>query len=760
MRIVHLSLEFSPYRWGGLGLSVSGLVQEQRILGHNVFVIFPFSQAQSNLSSKFSLVTSFDNQNAECSYYLYKHENENTYFIGLNRIKNTVSSSYSCDKNVKQSLKICAAAIKAIKSFISPKGIEVLHCHDWQFAFACFLAKQDVFFKNTLCCQSIHNAAYLGAVDVQSALNAGIESSLVQPNLLLNQNVFSCLRLGLIFADGIFTVSKEYRNETLLSNGAYGNEDILNLKMDNGKYFGIINGIDSSWNPATDILIHKNYDTNTFVSGKLQNKIWFQSKYGLLESPETPILCACCRITEQKGLQFLFEIMPTVIQYYQVVIVGDLTPGDEYGAKLLEKLSQLAVKYHRKIFFSPFSEYIEREALASSDVFYMCSLFEPGGLANLHALRYGLCILGSDTGGIHDSTIDLRTNKINGNGILLSRSEISQLLNSLLQISDIFNHQKQEWALIVKNAMSQDVSWGESANKYLEKYQLLINTRSGIDNTVIDLGVQLSPFFSFCGGVLKVSRRVLNLRRILAASYVIPGHTDYMYVIFKSSFLNLAARSFLVITAVNKGVLTSEKAIMSLIWYQIQDVFFTIYGKTYMNFIGSLETTVILFSFKIGDLVFVIIVFVVCEFSNRLILGPVGENPSVLTLRGFAIIFINIGQGMLSAGPVDSAICKLRNLGLISVTIANHIFQIMSLSMLFGLLASFGYQRIHAIVLVTQFLTFSSIYILALVYQKYQNVLTWKEKVERPLAEDSEENTHLISDQGKILLYLKTLFSF
>lgn len=176
-----------------------------------------------------------------------------------------------------------------------------------------------------------------------------------------------------------------------------------------------------------------------------------------------------------------------------------------------------------------------------------------------------------------------------------------------------------------------------------------------------------------------------------------PNRQDYMYLATKTFTFNLAVRLFFTIAAVKKGDLPLLRAILSTSWYQLQDTIFTVFGQTYMKFLGRMTGMLRVHNAYIGDFAFVYFQLCFFEFLNRLVLGPLGENPLVYTPKGLALIFANILQGMISGGPLIPAINQMRRVGAISHSTMMHFYQLSSLTMQFGLFAAFGYQKFYAI---------------------------------------------------------------
>ncbi len=187
-----------------------------------------------------------------------------------------------------------------------------------------------------------------------------------------------------------------------------------------------------------------------------------------------------------------------------------------------------------------------------------------------------------------------------------------------------------------------------------------------------------------------------NAKEIFESCMTKPNRQDYMYLVTKSFGINLVVRVAFAFKAVMGHQLPMFRAVAVTTWYQLQDVVFTIFGQTYMKFLGKMTGLLRVYRAYLGDFFFVYFQMVGFEFLNRLVLGPIGENPLVYTWHGLALIFVNILQGLISGGPLTPAINQMRREGAISHSTLMHLYQLGGLTLQFGLFASFGYQKIYA----------------------------------------------------------------
>lgn len=206
--------------------------------------------------------------------------------------------------------------------------------------------------------------------------------------------------------------------------------------------------------------------------------------------------------------------------------------------------------------------------------------------------------------------------------------------------------------------------------------------------------------------------------QLLRDCWTRPNRQDYAYLATKTFGLNLVVRVIFMILPVRTGGLNLLRAAAALAWYQFQDTIFTVFGQTYMKFLGRMTGMLRVGPAYIGDFTFVYVQLCFFEFLNRLVLGPLGMNPLVYTWHGMGLIFINIIQGMISGGPLIPAINKMRRAGVISHSTMMHCYQLSSLTMQFGLFASFGYQYFYFLLTTgTLILSWGSYAIFSLFFQ-------------------------------------------
>ena len=275
------------------------------------------------------------------------------------------------------------------------------------------------------------------------------------------------LPLGISAADQIATVSPNYAREIQTRDFGCGLHEYL--QKNKHKLTGILNGIDTKiWNPAVDPYILHHYDS-TDLSGKAQNKAALQRELNLEENPEIPLLTVVSRLDYQKGIGLIFDAIPeNVRKSWQMVLLGTGAPDLEARA------ADLMRQFPRKIVsLLRFDERMAHKIYAAGDIFIMPSLYEPCGLSQMIAMRYGSIPVARATGGLQDSIINYQKDPEKASGFLFTEKTYEGLVNALNSAILLFRD-KDAWTRLMSNAMQGDFSWKASAQNYWNSYQELI----------------------------------------------------------------------------------------------------------------------------------------------------------------------------------------------------------------------------------------------------------------------------------------------
>ena len=345
---------------------------------------------------------------------------------------------------------------------------DVIHCHDWQTALVPTIIRYelqgDPFFMKTALVYTIHNLAYQGLFEREALADLGLDPSCFTMDRLEYYGKVNLMKGGILTADVVNTVSTSYCREIQTEEMGCGLQGVLRQR--DHDLYGILNGIDyQDWNPATDPALFKNY-TATALSGKAANKKALQKALGLEQSPHIPLLGIITRLSAQKGMDLLEKLLPKFkAAKLQLVILGT---GDERYMKMLSAFQKKGTD-NISIHLS-FDNVLARRVYAASDMFLMPSHYEPCGLGQLIALRYGAIPVVRKTGGLGDTVFDARDGFREPNGFTFDDYTPKAFWGAVTRALESYGDRKV-WDRMVRNGMNSDYSWDHSAGEYEAMYE-------------------------------------------------------------------------------------------------------------------------------------------------------------------------------------------------------------------------------------------------------------------------------------------------
>ncbi len=339
---------------------------------------------------------------------------------------------------------------------------EIIHLNDWHTGLVpIFLKKNNQLLKTIF---TIHNLAYSGDTELSILSRFGLTA---QDFSLVKNGSVNLMREAIIASDLVTTVSPTYAQEILTPEFGCGLDAILRSRKKD--LFGIINGLDYEvFNPATDKNISARYSLQTLERKKL-NKIFLQQTSGLPIDATLPVLALISRLAGQKGFDLLAQNFDALsVLPLQLIILGS---GEKLYEKTLTAFAQAHPEHCR--FFPVFDPVLANQIYAGADLFLMPSRYEPCGLGQLIAMRYGTLPLVRATGGLRDTVRPYRAPAVKQpTGFAFQPYTPEALLTSLKQALAIFN-QPKIWRKLQENAMKSDFSWPRSAREYSRLYRLL-----------------------------------------------------------------------------------------------------------------------------------------------------------------------------------------------------------------------------------------------------------------------------------------------
>ncbi|MEK7163149.1 MAG: glycogen/starch synthase [Patescibacteria group bacterium] len=481
IKIVQIASEIEPFSKSGLGGVVGSLSRTERKLGQNVVAITPYYETAAEQNGG-PLEIIAENHEIEITHgvfervtylrgymrdsrvpiYFIKHEN---YLDGKVDFRGKI---YGAPNENARFFFFDVAALQLLKK-INWKP-DIIHCHDWHTGLIPYFLKgrykKDPFWEKTACLFTIHNLVYqLGhdwwlidekdRDDGRAPLPSFIEKEAIER--------INFVKRAIMNADAVNTVSETYREEIMTRD--FGEDLHRMLKNRENIVFGIVNGIDyNEYNPLTDPGLYRHYSVKS-VSRKRDNKIWLQKHYGLKKGFNIPLLCMTSRIVEQKGFALLLPILSTLMESgAMMIIMGD---GAEEIKKLLAEVSK---NFPEQLIYTPFDSARETSLYAGSDIFILPSRFEPCGVNQLIALRYGCIPVVHHIGGLADTITNFDPRTETGNGFTFAGYDSNNLLVALARAIETYKH-KDVWKHLVVSGLREANSWIIPTKKYIELYK-------------------------------------------------------------------------------------------------------------------------------------------------------------------------------------------------------------------------------------------------------------------------------------------------
>ncbi len=358
----------------------------------------------------------------------------------------------------------CLQTLKSIK-FVP----EIIHCHDWHTALIPILLKtnyqHDPFFKNTRSVMTIHNLAYQGIFPKYQYGKLGIDGHVFHTQGLEYYDQVNMLKGGIIFADAITTVSPQYAKEIQTQDLGCGLDGVLRNRSQD--IYGIINGLDYDvWNPKDDHFLDFPYGPSDANEQKMKNKLVVQAAMDLPLKEKIPAFGFVGRLCVQKGLDILLESVDSMVeQEAQVFFTG---VGDRKYHRMIDEACQRHPRHVGK--FLKFDEPMAHKIYAASDFFLMPSTYEPCGLGQMIALRYGTIPVVHKTGGLADTIHLYDPIHKTGNGFVFTEYGKDSLVEAVDEALKVFR-QNGQMTDLKEQALRYRFSWEKSAKEYVRVYQ-------------------------------------------------------------------------------------------------------------------------------------------------------------------------------------------------------------------------------------------------------------------------------------------------
>lgn len=474
--VVHLSAEYYPYaRSGGLAEAVATLGRFQSLAGIRTLAILPLYRTArqtagalepvgdpirvpvSGVMEQGRLLRQRDRTPGTQVYFI-----EHDPYFDRSRLYGDARGDYR--DNHRRFAFFALAALEALPRLVS--GPILLHVHDWHAALALVylrtLYAARAGYSGIRSVLSVHNAGYQGHYGPEVMEELGLPWELFHWRHLEWYGKVNLLKGGLVFADHVVTVSPNHARELRTAGGGFGLQEVFQWL--GSRFSGILNGIDQQvWNPAVDRQIPANFTADD-PAGKAECKREVQRLFGLTEDAHAPLFGMAARLVTQKGIDLILDNPALLNLGAQMVFIGAGESRFELALSALaaRRPDQIAVNTN-------FSDRLEHLLMAGADFLLMPCQYEPCGLTQMRAQRYGAIPVVRHVGGLADTVTDGVT------GFVFEPYHSEPLLGAALRGLDCFVN-SAEWARMRRNAMGRDFSWERSVEQYLDVYARVLTT--------------------------------------------------------------------------------------------------------------------------------------------------------------------------------------------------------------------------------------------------------------------------------------------
>lgn len=475
-KVLYVASEAVPFvKTGGLADVVGTLPKEFDRTYWDIRVVLPnYTCIAPQYRDNFSHVTDFHMDmgpmvgNKYVGVESYVYEGITFYFVDNLEYFDCYYPYSDTRWDLEKFMFFCKAALSMLPAIdFRP---ELIHCHDWQSGLVPVYLKtmfqSNPFYHGIKSIMTIHNLKFQGVWDIKVFAGiSGLSYDLFTPDKLEFNKDANMLKGGICYADYITTVSRTYAEEIQMPYYGEGLDGLLGSRHFDMQ--GIVNGIDyDEYNPETDTAIYKQFGLSNFREAKKQNKMMLQEELELTVSDKKFMIGIVSRLTEQKGMDLVCYALERILdENTQMVIVGTGDPMYE------NTFRHFAWKYQDRLSTNIYySEELSRKVYACCDAFLMPSRFEPCGISQMIAYRYGTVPIVRETGGLKD-TVDAYNEYDNtGDGFSFTNFNGDEMLNTINYAKEIYFTKKAKWNNIVERGLKKDFSWQRSMERYVGLY--------------------------------------------------------------------------------------------------------------------------------------------------------------------------------------------------------------------------------------------------------------------------------------------------
>jgi starch synthase len=479
MKILMTASEMTPYaKTGGLADVLGALPHALKACGQDVSVILPYYRSVEKQFPSPKIICSgniplggkhcqFDILQLETKAGVHVYGIRKEEYFDRSYLYGTSSREY--EDNAERFIFFSKAILYLIQTL--QLQIDIIHAHDWQTGLLPLLIRQKQKEGSLLKAKSvytIHNIAYQGHFDVREFALTNLPGSYFSSEGMEFYGRMNLMKTGMVYSDAITTVSPRYSREIQTQEFGYGLDGVLRSRKNS--VFGIINGVDYKiWDPATDKFLAKNFKISA-PAGKKDCKTSLLKSLRLDTTSSKPLFGMVSRLAHQKGIDLLLEVFPRMLKRGACFAI--LANGDDKFEKAFQKLAaEYPLQFGLKI---GFDDALAHQIYGGSDFLLMPSLYEPCGLSQLYALRYGTIPVVRATGGLEDTVESWNPVTKKGNGLKFHDIQVEDFWRAIEKAFELF-----ETPTILnaarKNAMKADFSWENSAREYENLYRTLLS---------------------------------------------------------------------------------------------------------------------------------------------------------------------------------------------------------------------------------------------------------------------------------------------
>lgn len=480
--ILFVSSEAVPYiKTGGLADVVGSLPRYIDSKEYDVRVIIPkYACMDSSFLSELKFVCHFyvdlNWRKQYAGIFEAKHRGITYYLVDNEFYFNGPSPYNNIYEDVEKFAFFCKAVLMALPYLdFCP---DVIHCNDWQTGLLpVFLHTSfgsDNFYANIKTIFSIHNIKFQGRWRIKEIMDiTGLPAHIFTASELESYGEANYLKGGCVYADMITTVSPSYAHDITTPEGGEGLDGLMYARRDH--LHGILNGLDyQEYDPSSDPLIAHHFSVKDVVEKKIQNKRELQKANGMGQDDDAFLIGIVSRMTDQKGFDLVAYIMEEMLATMNVQFAVLGTGENRYENMFHYFQNKYPDKVHAHI---GYSEDRAHQIYASCDAFLMPSLFEPCGLSQLIAMRYGTIPIVRETGGLKDTVIPYNEYEHTGSGFSFRNYNAHDMLHVIQYAKSIYDDDRDSWNQMMKQDMQLDFSWEASAREYEKLYDSLIGLK-------------------------------------------------------------------------------------------------------------------------------------------------------------------------------------------------------------------------------------------------------------------------------------------